>query len=435
MDAATLGTLDAPTASYKRWSAGDLLTSAPPLSSQPLARSTSATRIRISPASSTTTSRAPSPTPPFETPPQPVLARRITSPFPVPQPVQPTVARRLSKPLIQVAALATSPAFYITLVRSTHPSLLAFFLVSVSAVISNKALLRGFFHGLTYALTAWQMLCATLGTILGERIGAYRRTRVPKRHDRVLLLCSLVFSLEILASNLALRLVPVPFHVSLRACSPILTLLLSVTFFKTQSTLQTSATLLLILLGASFTSHRESFTSTGSLLLLLSAVLLSAKSLIIINFLTSRLNLSPIDILARLSPLSMAHCALFAIANGEVARFYRFVKSGDCTKGHLVEIALNGVLSFALVPLGLLAEKKTRPPALAVTTHAAQAITILTSLVAFGLRLSPLNFIGVALTLAGGILYAIWDARDTEARDGLGELPQVRGEKGKRAPD
>ncbi|GAA6018732.1 hypothetical protein JCM10207_005560 [Rhodosporidiobolus poonsookiae] len=412
----------------KRWSASDLLnhtSSLPP--ARPLTRSASQTRIRLSPspASSEPTSRASSPTLPLS----PDLRSKSPSP--------PAFSRRLSKPLIDAAYLAATPSTYVDFVRSTHPSLLAFFCVSVAAVISNKALLRGFFHGLIYALTTVQLACATLGTMAGERIGAYKATRVAKRHDRVLVLCALVFSLEILASNLALRLVPVPFHVSLRACSPILTLLLSVGFFRSTTTLRTCASLLLIVLGAALTSHHEDWTSMGSLILLASAVLLTTKSLLVTHILTARLALSPLDILARLSPLSMLHTLAFAAVNGEAGRLWRFVRSAECTRVHLLEIALNGALNFALVPLGLLAERATRPPALAVTTHAAQATTILCSLFAFGLRLSPLNFTGVALSLAGGVLFAKHDARDQEERGETpallsGELPVKRE---KRAPD
>ncbi|BGP16757.1 hypothetical protein JCM10213v2_004760 [Rhodosporidiobolus nylandii] len=281
------------------------------------------------------------------------------------------------------------------------------------------------------------MACASLGTMLGERIGAYKPSSVAKRHDRLLLLCALVFSLEILASNLALRMVLVSFHVSVRACAPILTLLLSLAFFGQRTTLRTTASLLPLLLGAFLAARREALTSTGPLFLFASMVLLSAKSLLVTHFLQGRLGLTPIDILARLAPLSMAHSVLFAVVNGEVSGFWRFVTSDECTKMHLAEIVLNGVLSFALVPLGLVAERKTRAPAHAITTHAAQATTILISLLVpqFGLRLAPLNFIGVALTFVGGVMYAKYDAQDLEEREGVGgegELP-VRREK--RAPD
>lgn len=108
------------------------------------------------------------------------------------------------------------PRTYLYLARSLHPSLVALFLVSVSATLSNKTLLRGFFEGLTYSLTTWQLACASLGTMLAERIGVYRPQRVPTKHARLVQAVAFAFSCEILCSNLALRLVPVP--VSLVSC-------------------------------------------------------------------------------------------------------------------------------------------------------------------------------------------------------------------------
>ncbi|KWU43207.1 hypothetical protein RHOSPDRAFT_3818, partial [Rhodotorula sp. JG-1b] len=311
---------------------------------------------------------------------------------------------------------ATHPRTYLHFLRSLHPSLVALFLVSVSATLSNKTLLRGFFEGLTYSLTTWQLACASLGTMLAERIGVYRPQRVPTKHGRLVQAVAFVFSCEILCSNLALRLVPVPFHVSLRAASPFLTLVLSVLFFNEHTTLTTTSTLLVVLLGVALTSHHEAWLSLGSLLLSASALLLTAKSLLVSHVLESRLHLAPLDILARLSPLSMTHCAGFAILNSEPAKLWHFLRGQECTRAHVAQVALNGILSFGVVVLGLVAERRTRPPALAITAHAAQASTILFSLVLFGLRLSPLNCLGVALTLAGGVLYARWDAQDKKDR-------------------
>lgn len=189
-------------------------------------------------------------------------------------------------------------------------------------------------------------------------------------------------------------------------------MVLSVLFFGEHTTLTTTSALLVVLLGVALTSHHEAWLSLGSLLLSASALLLTAKSLLVAHVLESRLHLAPLDILARLSPLSMAHCAGFAILNSEPYKLWRFLRGPECTRAHVAQVALNGILSFGVVVLGLVAEKRTRPPALAITAHAAQASTILFSLVLFGLKLSPLNCLGVALTLAGGVLYARWDAQD-----------------------
>lgn len=247
------------------------------------------------------------------------------------------------------------------------------------------------------------------------------------------------FSLSLSSFARSLSLPRTQFHVSLRAASPILTLVLSVAFLHERATLRSSSALLAVFLGVALTSHNEDYLSLGSLLLIASAVLLSAKSLLLTYYLQARLNLHPLDCLARMSPLSAVHCLVFALANGEPRRLWRFVQGQEFTRAHVAQVALNGVLSFAAVALALVAEKKTRAPAMAITSassfflssrsapdleltraasplaaHAAQATTILSSVLLFGLRLSPLNFLGVAVTLGGGVLYALWDARDKE---------------------
>ncbi|GAA6049718.1 hypothetical protein JCM3770_004425 [Rhodotorula araucariae] len=381
----------------------------PAVRTDPLPHADTFTSARTTPGPSGASSRTTSP----RCPPSPTPSSAPYTHLEAP-PRIPRFARRVSLTLQDYAHAAARPATYIHFVRSLHPSLLVLFFVSVSATLSNKALLRGFFHGLTYSLTSWQMLCATGGTVVAQRVGAYRPQRVPVKHNRELQVIAFVFSCEILCSNLALRLVPVPFHVSLRAASPILTLILSVAFFHVPATVRASSALLAVLLGVAFTSHNEAFLSLGSLLLVTSALLLTTKSLLLTHYLQSRLALHPLDILARMSPLSALHCLVFALANGEPRRLWRFVQGREFTGAHVAEVALNGVLSFSAVALGLVAEKKTRAPAMAITTHAAQATTILSSVLLFGLRLSPLNFLGVALTLGGGVLYALWDARDKE---------------------
>ncbi|KAK4701361.1 hypothetical protein P7C70_g4874, partial [Phenoliferia sp. Uapishka_3] len=75
----------------------------------------------------------------------------------------------------------------------------------------------------------------------------------------------------------------------------------------------------------------------------------------------------------------------------------------------------NGFLSFALFIIGLLAEKRTKTDLMAISSLAAQAFATASSVAVFGLKLTPTNFIGVALTLSGGVLYARSDAMDAMA--------------------
>lgn len=96
-------------------------------------------------------------------------------------------------------------------------------------------------------------------------------------------------------------------------------------------------------------------------------VLSSAKTLVTTHLLQDRYSLKPLDIVARISPLTTVHCLFFSWANGEMDDLYRFVRGPEFTKGHVGAIAFNGLLSFALVVTGIITDKRTRPPSMAIS--------------------------------------------------------------------
>ena len=75
--------------------------------------------------------------------------------------------------------------------------------------IYNKALLRGFFP-FPWLLTAVQMGCSSLGTFVAAKVGIYRASRLSNERETVLYALSFLFSCEILASNVSLKLVAIP---------------------------------------------------------------------------------------------------------------------------------------------------------------------------------------------------------------------------------
>lgn len=221
------------------------------------------------------------------------------------------------------------------------------------------------------------------------------------------------------------------FHISVRALAPLLTLLANIVFFGASSTIRTSSCLLLVALGVVFTSHGLDFTSDGSFLTLVGTFLLALKSLVTTRLIYDTFKLHPLDFLARLCHLGLMHCAVFAWWNGELSRLWTV--GVDFSQSHVLAIISNGVLSFMLFLVGLLAETRARPSAMAIssaslpllsnpsltlshpTAHASQAVTIVAAVLLFNLSLSTMNFVGVALTLGGGILYARSEELDEQA--------------------
>lgn len=173
-------------------------------------------RIRPSPACSPTNTPPESPIPSRISSPASPYTNGVASRRRPPQlssttnNASPSLARRFSKPFIDIAVKASTPSLYVDFLISLHPSLLAYFIVAVSSTISNKSLLRGFFQGITFLLTAWQMACATLGTMLSVKLGHYKPIKLTPKRESIMKVVALVFSFEIAASNLALRLIPVP---------------------------------------------------------------------------------------------------------------------------------------------------------------------------------------------------------------------------------
>lgn len=115
------------------------------------------------------------------------------------------IARKLTTPSTYTTPLRRSILFVISL----DPSLLAYFVFSVAAVLSNKYLLRGYFP-FPWSLISLQMSCATLAMMTMAKAGLYSPTRISAGDERTVKVVALLFSCEQLSSILGLRLVNVP---------------------------------------------------------------------------------------------------------------------------------------------------------------------------------------------------------------------------------
>ncbi|KAI5475474.1 UAA transporter family protein [Pseudohyphozyma bogoriensis] len=299
---------------------------------------------------------------------------------------------------------------FLAALRPSQLWLVAYFFASVSLTISTKFMLRSFFP-FPWILTAMQMLFALIFTQLSSFFGIHRIARLSPNRESWALTCCVLFSFEILASNISLKMVPVPYHLSVRALSPILTLVLNVVFFDQKTTIRASSYLLLVALGVVFTSHNMDLDSFGSLLTITSALLSSAKTIVTNRLLYDTWHIHPFDLLSRVAPLGLAHSTLIAFWNGELRRLWSLTAE-DFTTFHIAVLLFNGSISFFLVVIALITENKTRAPSMSISSHAAQAFTILVAAFFFSLSLNVINFVGIFVTLAGGILYAHYDAVD-----------------------
>jgi hypothetical protein len=295
--------------------------------------------------------------------------------------------------LTMLSMLASSLHTYARSLGAPHFWLSLYFASAAAFPILSKYLLRGFFP-FPWILTSIQLLAGMLGTFVAAKTGGYRQVQLSQGRETILVLVSLLVGFETLASNASLKLVTVPvstilivhgsrlthpqFYLSVRALSPVLTLILNILFFGQRSTIRTASCLLTLILGVGFTSGGFDFASNGAKLTILSTILASLRSLITDHLLIAKYGLHPLDFFARFSRWGLVHCAVFAIWTGEIGVLW---KAGvQLSPGRFLAVGANGYLSFQLFLVTLLAEKRTTAPSLAISgkSHSFSISTILT---------------------------------------------------------
>lgn len=148
------------------------------------------------------------------------------------------------------------------------------------------------------------------------------------------------------------------------------------------------------------------FTPLGFLLTLLGAFLAALKTVVTNRIQTSGLKLSPLELLYRMSPLALVQTLLYAYATGELARLESFAATGGLGRREAGVLLVNGAIAFALNVISFTANRNTGALTMTVAGNVKQILTIVLSVGFWGLQVTGLNVVGIAVTLAGGAWYA-----------------------------
>lgn len=89
-------------------------------------------------------------------------------------------------------------------------------------------------------------------------------------------------------------------------------------------------------------------------------------------------------------------------------------------------LAVNGAIAFALNVISFTANKKTGALTMTVAANVKQILTIVLSIMFWGLAVSWLNVSGICLTLAGGAWYAKVELEAKQTRSAAPALEPLR---------
>ncbi|KAF3920836.1 hypothetical protein ABW21_db0200803 [Orbilia brochopaga] len=272
-----------------------------------------------------------------------------------------------------------------------------------------------------YLLTGLHALCGSIGCLFFYARGAFTFTRLSEYENIVMLLFSGLYTINIAISNVSLNLVTVPFHQVVRAMTPFFTVIIFVVCFRKTYGYMTYISLIPVVAGVGFaTAGDYYFTPLGFFLTLLGAFLAAMKTVVTNKVQTGRLRLSPLELLARMSPLAFLQTLLYSYYTGEMSKARTwFLTSYDNQKGMI--LLLNGAIAFALNVISFTANKKTGALTMTVAANVKQILTIVISFAFYDLRVTWLNSIGIMLTLLGGAWYA---KVELEAKQNRGTIQQ-----------
>ncbi|KAG6826209.1 hypothetical protein H0H92_000704 [Tricholoma furcatifolium] len=369
--------------------------------------------------------------------------------FELPQPS--SLARRRVKfrqqsRLGSVLAKAQSCSRYLLAHPTTYLAL--YFVFNLGLTLYNKSVLIKF--PFPYTLSALHALCGTIGSFILIRTDS-TSTPVPSLNGQeklVLLAFSGLYTLNIAVSNVSLGLVTVPFHQVVRAATPLFTILLSALILGTKSSRTKMIALLPVVAGVGFATYGDYYcTSWGFILSLLGTLLASLKTIYtnilqtpnspkqnasfdagkhpsapVSSLARSKLPpLLPLHLLYLLSPLAFLESTLLAQFTGELGRVREFMfpqsrlltsvfarsmpVSPGISSTQLFFFLINGVMAFGLNVVSFSANRKVGALSMTVAANVKQVLTILCAVAMFDLPITPMNGIGIILTLIGGVLY------------------------------
>lgn len=153
--------------------------------------------------------------------------------------------------------------------------------------------------------------------------------------------------------------VSVAFHQVVRAMTPVFTIALSILFLGKRYSTLTYLSLLPLLLGVYMATVGDySYSAMGFFLTLLGTALAAIKTVVTNRIQVGRLQLHPLDLLLRMSPLAFVQTVIFSWMQGELDAMVEFCHT-KMSVSLVLALLVNGIIAFFLNYVSFTANKKT----------------------------------------------------------------------------
>ncbi|CAO3693825.1 unnamed protein product [Rhizopus stolonifer] len=281
-----------------------------------------------------------------------------------------------------------------------------YFFLNLGLTIYNKVIMAMFQFPFPWTLTAIHTLCGTIGSYIFWRLGFFQPSKLGERENMVMLMFSVLYTINIAISNVSLNLVTVPFHQVVRAMTPVFTVMLNVLLLKKTYSNMTYISLIPVIAGVAFATFGDyNYTAMGFFLTVLGTILAAVKTVVTNRVQVGRLKLHPLDLLLRMSPLAFIQTMFYSYLTGEMELVQVYCQD-HLNFNVFCALLLNGIIAFFLNVVSFTANKKTSALTMTVAGNVKQVLSIVLSVVIFDLSITAMNGLGILFTLMGGAWYS-----------------------------
>jgi len=285
--------------------------------------------------------------------------------------------------------------------------LVGWFSVNLSLTLMNKAVFQWAEFHFPITVTLIHVSITGVGSVVVVRGAKYI---TPAKLDgggyRAVAGMSVLYTVNILVSNVGLDYVSVSFHQIVRALIPGITVLIQFLWLRRLYSQLRLLSLLPVCVGVALACYGEvDFSLLGAAITVGGAALAAFKGCVTNRILVGPLQLHTLDVLQYLGLLAAVQLGLMAVYTGELDRVQKFWNErGSATLGLL--LLLDGCTAFVLNVVSFLANKHTSPVTMTVCGNVKQAVTIWSSILIFSVPVTPLNALGIFITLFGVTIYS-----------------------------
>jgi hypothetical protein len=201
--------------------------------------------------------------------------------------------------------------------------------------------------------------------------------------------------------------VTVPFHQTVRATTPVFTVLIYTLFFGFGYTKEIYMSLIPVVGGVALAVYGDySFELRGLCWTVLGALLASVKTVATNRLQTGGLHLNALELLYHMSTWAVPQALMMAYLHGEHTAFMEYVLiSPEFGPKPVLILLSNGAIAFFLNWASFTANKKVGALTMTVAANVKQVLTVLLSIAFWNLQLGLTNAVGIGMTLTGGVLY------------------------------